>query len=113
MTDSDFLLKEIHANEKWNSHGISEQDLSVLFEMSHLCDYGSSKSFSHKRFKEALDGLDPARVKRVGDYWYTIRSAPSTVRVCQAPKCDKVINHRREGVLYCSDRCKTKAKGIE
>ncbi len=87
--DAAFLELMIDDNGSWNRKGISDEDLQVLFEYSHLCNWGGfplkTNTFSVKRFRAALDAMRPTKVQKVGDHWYTADKAPDAKQVTSQP----------------------------
>ena len=118
--DAAFLLSVVEDNEKRNHHGITEKDISVCFERSALCGYGSpqgtERPYSSRRFKVALAELEVSpKVTKRGERWYTSMSSrlggaedEHGVRRCSRPGCGADINHLREGSQYCSDSCRNR-----
>lgn len=112
QSDVSFIINVILDNDYWNSHGVTAPDISGCFEMSALCGYGST--FTVARFKAALrEALTSKMAVQVGERYFH-RTSPAlkvdrpTDRVCEGPRCQKVLMWDRRG-LYCSTSCQQKA----
>jgi hypothetical protein len=111
-SDVAFLFNEIEKNERYNERGLSETDLSVLLEMSELCDW--SGSFTVARFRTAVREMaqDSPVVKR-GANWHRLGSTGavlrSVARTCLRDGCNVDITHRTKRAQYCSVDCRQRA----
>lgn len=114
--DALFILGVITDNDHWNSNGITEDDISVVFEMSDRCRWG--ETFSVRRFQRALKLLDapPRVVVKRGARWFTYANErvesfdASGARVCARSGCARDISHLRTDARYCSPGCQNRAK---
>lgn len=113
-TDAMFVLNVIRDNEHWNTLGVTESDISVCFEMSHLGDYGAT--FKRSRFKEALHELEEsAYVVQRGNRWFWYDSKglehidERGARLCERPGCGKDISHLRANAAFCGPDCRNRA----
>lgn len=96
-------------------NGISEDDVSVCFEMSPLCNWGPPDStFTVTRLRQALKAMPKDKFKKVGSVWYPTHGrkmmsddAPM-VRICEAPRCKVDISHRPRQTHFCSRACRQK-----
>lgn len=112
--DASFLEAIIIENETFNKTGISENDILVCFEMSHLCNYGGAgNTFTAKRFRLALLAMHRSKVTRIGERWFqtgtsnTKARKTAGTRQCQGPHCDTDISHTHGRTKFCSPRCRT------
>jgi len=119
--DAQFLIRVVRDAERWNSHGVSEADLAVSFEMSPLCnwgDHGGERGFSQKRFRAALGALAASPlVRKAAGRWYWhdspgLRAIEEAIqdgkmqpkRACARELCGAEL--KRPNALYCSRRCR-------
>jgi hypothetical protein len=117
--DAAFCENVIADNDRYNKVGITEDDISVVFEMGPLCDYGGATgTYGVRRFRAALDAMDRSKVRKVGERWFTASKAVKAgpVRLCQGPRCNVDISHTHGRTRFCSPRCQrmaAKAGGSE
>jgi hypothetical protein len=119
--DAQFLIRVVRDAERWNTHGLSEADMAVSFEMSPLCnwgDHGGERGFSDKRFRAALRELatSPLVRKAAGRwYWHESRGLRAITeatwdgkrqvkRTCARELCGAELT--RPNAVYCSRRCR-------
>lgn len=112
-SDAAFLRGVILDNEHWTQAGITEADLSVVFEMDARCGWGSD--FTVRRLRRALAVLSEAGVgsgvvERAGRWFAVTNPTLETIdergaRVCARKGCGRDISHLRASSRYCSDRC--------
>jgi hypothetical protein len=116
--DATYLLGVVEDNEDRTTHGMTEAELSVCFEMSALCGYGfarlepGERPFTRARFRAALRELARSTmVTKRGNRWYRqgspgLRGADDEagVRPCARKGCRSVLT--RPNALYCSKRCR-------
>ena len=103
-------------NDRWNKVGISEDDISVCFEMSAACNWGGRGStFSARRFKAALAGMTVRHVTKIGERWFSQGTTNTKARkrvgarICQGPKCSVDISHTHGRTRFCSPKCRIAA----